>query len=103
MRVGGVCTLAFLLAACGGRHEGPGEVTRTVLAPSVIARRADSQQRAVHQLVPRTDAATRPTKQILFGDLHVHTTFSIDAFALGLPMMQGEGAHPPADACDFAR
>jgi hypothetical protein len=33
----------------------------------------------------------------------VHTTFSTDAFQGSLPMMQGEGAHPPADACDFAR
>ncbi|PJZ49753.1 DUF3604 domain-containing protein [Leptospira saintgironsiae] len=42
-------------------------------------------------------------KQILFGDLHVHTTFSPDAFAISLPMLNGEGAHPPKDACDFAR
>ena len=41
--------------------------------------------------------------QIFFGDLHVHTTFSQDAFLFSLPLVQGEGAHPPADACNFAR
>jgi hypothetical protein len=42
-------------------------------------------------------------KQILFGDLHVHTTFSLDAFMFSIPPIGSEGAHPPSDACDFAR
>ena len=51
---------------------------------------------------PQVDDS-RSTNQIFFGDLHVHTTFSQDAFLFSLPVIQGEGAHPPADACNFAR
>ncbi len=41
--------------------------------------------------------------QILFGDFHVHTTFSADAKMNSMPFLGGEGAHPIGDACDFAR
>ena len=49
------------------------------------------------------DKSLLSEKQIFFGDLHVHTTFSQDAFLFSLPMLQGEGVHPPSDACNFAR
>jgi hypothetical protein len=44
-----------------------------------------------------------PEKLVLFGDLHVHTSYSWDGFLGALPIVGGEGAHPPSDACDFAR
>jgi hypothetical protein len=91
----------ILLAACRGQHEGPGAITAQRLPDTVVAARAQRETQAVERLAP--DPATRPEKQILFGDLHVHTTFSPDAFMRSLPMLAGEGAHPPADACDFAR
>src|SRR5882724_12029606 len=63
----GIVVVSMLIAGCRGRHEEPGTPVRTpVPAPAVAAR-----------AVPPAQAAG---KQILFGDLHVHTTFSADAF-----------------------
>ena len=68
-------------------------VTEKALSSSLVSSRAASQ----------TSAVGDDLDHILFGDLHVHTTWSVDAFMWSLPMMGGEGVHPPADACDFAR
>jgi len=91
--------LVLALSACKGHHEEPGVPKGKALPAPVVDARADSQRRALAGLGVQGE----PAKQILFGDLHVHTTFSVDAFMRTLPFMQGEGAHPPADACDFAR
>ncbi|MBW2192084.1 MAG: DUF3604 domain-containing protein, partial [Deltaproteobacteria bacterium] len=85
--------LAFWVVYGGGKEQYDGEIAQVALAPEHVAARAAGQTRA----------APNATDRILFGDLHVHTTLSVDAFMWSLPLMGGEGVHPPADACDFAR
>ncbi len=86
----------LMLPGCG-KHQGPGNIEGAALPTTVIETEQARQRETAESLKIADD------KQILFGDLHVHTTFSPDAFTFSLPVMQGEGAHPPADACDFAR
>ena len=60
------------------------------------------ERAAVQNAAAQSTGVARP-KQILFGDLHVHSTFSTDAFLMSLPTSGGDGARPISDACDFAR
>jgi len=101
----GVLLLASGCSDCvGKRASGPGEIVGSAVAPEALRARAQARERAAQQVGAASSAAgSAPAPQILFGDLHVHTTYSIDAFLQGLPLFGGEGAHPPADACDFAR
>ncbi len=99
------CVLAFvLLAGCGGSDRPPGEIVGPRLPDEALAQESAAQQ-AARREIDRRAGGLRPAdgKRVLFGDLHVHTTYSIDAFMMSLPALAGEGAHPPADACDFAR
>jgi hypothetical protein len=82
--VGSAVLLVLVWAGCEGRDLPTGEIA------------------GERRPAPAAGAAS-DDKEILFGDLHVHTTYSIDAFLYGLPLFGGEGTHPPADACDFAR
>ena len=77
-----------------GHERDAGPITGKAIPAAVI----DARTQAVAAAAPPGDAS-----QILFGDLHVHTTYSTDAFLWSLPMLGGEGVFPVGDACDFAR
>ncbi len=51
-----------------------------------------------------SDSVVSPgSDQILFGDLHTHTNYSLDAYIFNTTLVKGGGVVTPADACDFAR
>ncbi len=89
--------LALLGSGVLGHRWGAGEVQGVALPMEAVAARAERQESGA------AGVGRGGAEQILFGDLHVHSTFSLDAFLMALPMAGGEGAHPVADACDFAR
>ena len=92
--LGLLLTGSLLLAACS-KPQGRGHLKGAAVPDEVVA------DKFARQHAPALSGATN--SQILFGDLHVHTTFSPDAFIMSVPLMGGSGLHPPADACDFAR
>jgi hypothetical protein len=73
------------------------------LLTSCVDDLADGQVTSVETPAEYVAARTERQSQILFGDLHTHTSFSPDGFILGMPMTGGEGVRPPSDACDYAR
>ncbi|HEY2773172.1 MAG TPA: DUF3604 domain-containing protein [Candidatus Binatia bacterium] len=91
-----------MAAGCGGKSHGPGKIHGEAIPQQVIAAREAAGAKAAAQVAAVLGVKV-PDKQILFGDLHVHSTWSSDAYVMSLPLMQGEGTHPVADACDFAR
>ena len=68
-----------------GTLDGPGVIEGRVLPEQAI------QDRSSRINVVKSDLEVLDDKQILFGDLHVHTTYSTDAFMWSLPFMNGKG------------
>lgn len=91
--------LAICLAACSTDRENDqvsSQQWREYMAAGPVPERAVGQR--------PLDKSSAQAKQILFGDTHVHTTFSLDAFSRNVPMSWATlGAFVPADACDYAR
>jgi hypothetical protein len=100
--LGLAASIALGVLACG-EHEGAGEIQGAGLDADAVKERVARQAIATDGIFRGVGYDQRPRKQILFGDLHVHSTFSADAFITSLAVLQGDGAHPPADACDYAR
>ncbi|NOT41805.1 MAG: DUF3604 domain-containing protein, partial [Alphaproteobacteria bacterium] len=104
--IGWVLALALILAAAfgfywHGAQEGwfgserdAGVIQGKQIPAAVVAGRTAATQAV---------APEGSNDQILFGDLHVHTTFSADAFQFSFPIIGGPGVHPVSDAFDFAR
>jgi hypothetical protein len=103
-RKGGVACfgLVWLVTVGCGEHQGPGTIEGNRLPDEVISERTASREETAQKLAAAVGAPA-PDEQILFGDLHVHSTFSADAFLMSLPVLQGNGANPIANACDYAR
>jgi len=93
---------AYLYVDREAHPETPGVISGKAVPQDWVDRVAEGQREAGTQLALAAKQPA-PAKQVLFGDLHVHTTYSMDAFAWGMPVFHGDGVHPPAEACDYAR
>ncbi len=92
--IGGATWVHLATTGFWGERQPRGEITAGPRSKTFVDSKATRQSR---------QPPLAGDKQVLFGDLHVHSTYSFDAYNISLPMYQGEGSHPPGDACDFAR
>jgi hypothetical protein len=93
--------VAILVAACGGGTNPPNEAERAALAKplfttdyTIVDRITAEQTHLGLSQDDRPDA--NPDRNAYFGDLHVHTRYSFDAYAFGT-------VATPSDAYRFAK
>lgn len=91
--VGGTAALylATLISARGGE---PMLVSQPFAAP---------RSTQLEDPLATTSGPAGESRQILFGDLHVHTNYSGDSFLQSYELGGLDGRRTPADSCDFAR
>ena len=105
-RIAAAAAVALACAVLGVLAAGSGWLGEPLTAGSPVAEpRSPGLRRARAEALDLAarDVGARDRKQILFGDFHVHTGFSEDAFIMSMPLSGGTGRHTVADACDFAR
>ena len=99
-RPAGYALVGMLLAACGGGADTPTAEQRAALTEplfeteyTIIDRRSEGDAELVE---PDAELQSNPDRNAYFGDLHVHTTLSFDAYAFGT-------LATPGDAYRFAK
>ena len=92
-----LAVLYWMGSGAAGDFWEEGVPSQTARSGQSVAARREAQSEAALEM-----GVAKP-RQILFGDLHVHSTFSPDAFGMALPASGGSGAKPISHACDYAR
>ena len=95
IKLGGIVVAALLLCACGGANQ-PTDAQRAALARPLFATEHTIVERTIEEQANSDLRGSNADRNAYFGDLHVHTRYSFDAFAFGT-------VATPYDAYRFAK